>query len=40
LVKKLREFNGAPVEAVQNDELLDLLLPTIRADFEHGETYE
>src|SRR5215475_15341655 len=24
LVKKLREFDGAPVEALQNDELLDL----------------
>jgi len=25
LVKKLHEFNGAPVEALQSDELLDLL---------------
>jgi medium-chain acyl-[acyl-carrier-protein] hydrolase len=40
LVKKLREFNGAPVEALQNDELLDLMLPTICADFELCETYE
>jgi surfactin synthase thioesterase subunit len=40
LVKKLREFNGTPVEALQNDELLDLMLPTIRADFELCETYE
>ena len=40
LVKKLREFDGAPVEALQNDELLDLMLPTIRADFELCETYE
>src|SRR5262249_2143905 len=40
LVKKLREFNGAPVEALQDDELLDLMLPTIRADFELCETYE
>jgi len=40
LVKKLREFNGAPVEELQNDELLDLMLPTIRADFELCETYE
>jgi medium-chain acyl-[acyl-carrier-protein] hydrolase len=40
LVKKLREFNGAPMEALQNDELLDLMLPTIRADFELCETYE
>jgi medium-chain acyl-[acyl-carrier-protein] hydrolase len=40
LVKKLREFNGTPVELLQNDELLDFVLPTIRADFELCETYE
>jgi medium-chain acyl-[acyl-carrier-protein] hydrolase len=40
LVKKLHEFNGTPVEVLQNDELLDLMLPTIRADFELCETYE
>jgi medium-chain acyl-[acyl-carrier-protein] hydrolase len=40
LVKKLREFDGAPAEALQNDELMDLMLPTIRADFELCETYE
>jgi medium-chain acyl-[acyl-carrier-protein] hydrolase len=40
LVKKLREFGGAPAEALQNDELLDLMMPTIRADFELFETYE
>jgi surfactin synthase thioesterase subunit len=40
LVKKLREFNGTPAEALQNDELLDLMLPTLRADFELYETYE
>jgi medium-chain acyl-[acyl-carrier-protein] hydrolase len=40
LVKKLHEFGGAPAEALQNDELLDLMLPTIRADFELCETYE
>jgi medium-chain acyl-[acyl-carrier-protein] hydrolase len=39
LVKKLREFGAAPEEALQNDELLDLMLPTIRADFELCETY-
>jgi surfactin synthase thioesterase subunit len=40
LVKKLREFNGTPVELLQNDELLDLMLPMIRADFELNESYE
>src|SRR5262249_47629457 len=40
LVKKLREFNGTPVEVLQNDELLDLMSPPIRADFELCETCE
>jgi medium-chain acyl-[acyl-carrier-protein] hydrolase len=40
LLKKLREFNGAPEEALENEELLDLMLPTIRADFELCDTYE
>jgi medium-chain acyl-[acyl-carrier-protein] hydrolase len=40
LVKKLREFNGTPVEVLQHDELLELMLPMIRADFELYETYE
>jgi medium-chain acyl-[acyl-carrier-protein] hydrolase len=40
LVKKLRELNGTPIEVLQNDELLDLMLPAIRADFELCETYE
>ena len=40
LIKKLREFNGATEEALQNDEMLDLMLPTICADFELCETYE
>jgi medium-chain acyl-[acyl-carrier-protein] hydrolase len=40
LVKKLHEFNGAPVEVLQNEELLNLMLPTIRADFALCDTYE
>jgi medium-chain acyl-[acyl-carrier-protein] hydrolase len=40
LVKKLQEFNGTPPEVLQDDEMLDLLLPMIRADFELCETYE
>jgi medium-chain acyl-[acyl-carrier-protein] hydrolase len=40
LVKKLREFNGTPMEVLQNDGFLDLMLPTIRADFELCDTYE
>jgi medium-chain acyl-[acyl-carrier-protein] hydrolase len=40
LIEKLRAFNGVPQEALRNDELMDLMLPTIRADFEVSETYE
>jgi medium-chain acyl-[acyl-carrier-protein] hydrolase len=40
LVEKLKEFNGTPAEVLQNVQLLDLLLPTIRADFELHESYE
>jgi hypothetical protein len=40
LVKKLQKFNGTPVKGLQSDELLDLTLPTIRADLELYETYE
>jgi medium-chain acyl-[acyl-carrier-protein] hydrolase len=40
LIEKLHEFNGAPPEALRNEELMDLLLPTVRADFELCETYE
>lgn len=40
LIERLHEFNGAPPEALRNEELMDLLLPTIRADFELCETYE
>jgi medium-chain acyl-[acyl-carrier-protein] hydrolase len=39
LVEKLREFDGAPEEALQNQELLDLILPTVRADFALYESY-
>lgn len=39
LVEKLREFDGAPEEALQNQELLDLVLPTVRADFALYENY-
>jgi medium-chain acyl-[acyl-carrier-protein] hydrolase len=39
LIKKLLELDGTPAEVLQNDELLDLMLPAIRADFELCDTY-
>jgi len=35
----LEEFNGIPVEVLDNRELIKLLLPTLRADFEAFEKY-
>jgi surfactin synthase thioesterase subunit len=39
-IQRLRELNGTPEEILQNSELLDLLLPIIRADFTMSETYQ
>jgi surfactin synthase thioesterase subunit len=40
LCEKLKEYNGTPPEILANDELMSLVLPTIRADFAIGETYK
>lgn len=40
LVDELRALEGTPKEVLENDELLDLVLPIIRADLELTETYE
>jgi medium-chain acyl-[acyl-carrier-protein] hydrolase len=37
--EELRRLNGTPPEVLENDELMDLLLPTLRADFALCETY-
>lgn len=38
-IKSLQEFNGLPGEISNNSELMELLLPTLRADFEAFENY-
>jgi medium-chain acyl-[acyl-carrier-protein] hydrolase len=38
-IRELRRFNGMPDEVLQNDELMELLLPVLRADFAVNETY-
>ncbi|MFN8596429.1 MAG: thioesterase domain-containing protein [Anaerolineae bacterium] len=38
-VAKLRELHGTPDEVLDNAELRQLILPTLRADFEVCETY-
>ena len=36
----LRELHGTPREVLEHRELMELLMPTLRADFEVCETYE
>jgi medium-chain acyl-[acyl-carrier-protein] hydrolase len=36
---ELRAFNGTPPAVLNNDELMQVVLPTLRADFELCETY-
>nr|WP_242056752.1 thioesterase domain-containing protein [Planktothrix sp. FACHB-1355] len=38
--EELLKFNGTPKEILENEELFDLMLPLLRADFELVETYE
>jgi medium-chain acyl-[acyl-carrier-protein] hydrolase len=39
-IAELRRLKGTPVEVLESAELTDLLLPTIRADFELIQRYE
>lgn len=39
LIEKLRDYNGTPLEVLENRELMRLLLPSIRADFALGADY-
>jgi len=38
-IKSLQELNGLPAEVASNAELMELLLPALRADFEAIENY-
>ncbi len=39
-VSKIRQYNGTPHEVLENDELMELMVPILRADFEVCETYQ
>lgn len=39
-VEELRRLNGTPDQVLQNDELMKLMLPILRADFELCDTYD
>ena len=38
--ERLRELNGTPAEVLEHPELMELVEPLLRADFEVNETYE
>ncbi len=38
-VAELRQLNGVPAEVLENAELMELMLPLLRADFAIAETY-
>ncbi|MET3129876.1 surfactin synthase thioesterase subunit [Oxalobacteraceae bacterium GrIS 1.11] len=40
LIEALRDYNGTPAEVLDSRELMDLLLPMIRADFALAERYQ
>ncbi len=39
-LNELRRLNGTPEAVLENKELIQLLLPTLRADFAAAETYQ
>ncbi len=39
LIAEIKAFNGTPAEVFEHADLLDLVLPTLRSDFELVETY-
>lgn len=39
LIAELRRYNGTPASVLNNTELMELMLPTLRADFTVLETY-
>ena len=39
LIEQLQAYNGTPPEILAHQEFMQLLLPTIRADFALAETY-
>lgn len=38
-VHEITRLNGTPIEIMQNEEMMSLILPALRADFKVAETY-
>ncbi len=39
-IHQLKRLKGTPAEIIENSELMELIMPVLRADFEAVETYE
>jgi len=39
LIAEIKAFDGTPAEVFEHQDLVDLVLPTLRSDFELVETY-
>jgi medium-chain acyl-[acyl-carrier-protein] hydrolase len=39
-IKELIELDGTPKEVIENDELMEVMIPMLRADFQLTQTYE
>ncbi len=39
-IQEVERLNGTPKEVLENPELMELVMPTLRADFEMAETYQ
>jgi medium-chain acyl-[acyl-carrier-protein] hydrolase len=39
-IEELKKYNGIPISLIDNEELLSLYLPAIRADFRIAESYQ
>ena len=39
-IQELRRLNGTPKEVLEQEELMQIMIPLLRADFAVGETYQ
>ena len=39
-IDQLEELNGSPKEVLENKEFMNMILPTLRADFKIADTYK
>lgn len=39
-IRELKRLRGTPAEVIEHRELMELMMPVLRADFEAVETYE